>query len=51
MQHHDGSSRRLFLKTSAAAAMTTWIPAASYARIMGSNDRLNMAVVGTGGIS
>jgi len=50
MPHEPGSSRRLFLKTSAAAAAASWLPASSYARIMGSNDRLNMAVVGTGGM-
>ncbi len=48
-QHHE-SSRRLFLKASAATAVATWLPASSYARIMGANDRLNMAVVGTGGM-
>ena len=50
MTHDSGSSRRIFLKTTAAIAATSWLPASSYARIMGSNDRLHMAVIGTGGM-
>jgi predicted dehydrogenase len=50
MPHDAASSRRLFLKTSAAASAAAWLPASSYARILGSNDRLNMAVIGTGGM-
>lgn len=45
------ASRRLFLKTTAAATATAaWLPARSYARIMGSNDRINMGIIGTGGM-
>ena len=50
MAEHDTTSRRLFLKASAATAAASWFPASSYARIMGSNDRLTMAVIGTGGM-
>jgi predicted dehydrogenase len=51
MPHDTGSSRRLFLKTSsAAAAGLALLPARSYARVLGANDRLNMAVIGTGGM-
>ena len=45
------SSRRLFLKTATAVgAGLAWLPHRSYGRILGSNDRLNMAVIGTGGM-
>ena len=40
-----GNSRRTFLRTAGAAAMT----AASYSRILGANDKVNLAVVGLGG--
>jgi len=39
------SSRRTFLRTAGAAALT----AASYSRVMGANDKINVAVVGLGG--
>ena len=39
------SSRRTFLRTAGAAALT----AASYSRVLGANDRVNVAVVGLGG--
>ena len=45
-----GSSRRRFLKTSAAGVSATLLPAASWGRVLGANDRLNMAVIGTGGM-
>ena len=38
--------RRTFLKNAAASAL--FAPAASYARILGANDRINLAVVGCG---
>ncbi|MCH2149544.1 MAG: Gfo/Idh/MocA family oxidoreductase [Phycisphaerales bacterium] len=51
MPHETRSSRRLFLKTtSAAAAGLAFMPARSYARVLGANERLNMAVIGTGGM-
>src|SRR5579863_2223129 len=39
------NTRRTFLRTAGAAALT----AASYSRIMGANDKINVAVVGLGG--
>jgi predicted dehydrogenase len=44
------NSRRHFLKTTAAAAagVTMGFTAKSYARIIGSNDRLNVAIIGLG---
>src|SRR5882724_4223128 len=39
------SSRRTFIRTAGAAALT----AASYSRIMGANEKVNVAVVGLGG--
>lgn len=43
--------RRTFLKSAAAAgAGLAFMPAASYARILGANDRIVMAVIGTGGM-
>ena len=51
MPHETRSSRRIFLKTtSAAAAGLAFLPARSYARVLGANERLNMAVIGTGGM-
>ena len=47
-------TRREFLQTSAAAGATAaaWsMTASSYARIMGSNARLNVAYIGVGGIA
>lgn len=44
-------SRRDFLATTAGLAGLAWAaPAASYARIMGSNDRITMGIIGTGGM-
>ncbi|NNF44650.1 MAG: Gfo/Idh/MocA family oxidoreductase, partial [Phycisphaerales bacterium] len=40
-------SRRAFISSSAALAT---LPAASWARVLGANDRLNLAVIGTGGM-
>ncbi|MCH8823155.1 MAG: Gfo/Idh/MocA family oxidoreductase [Planctomycetes bacterium] len=42
-------SRRRFLQTTAAASVVMASPASSWARVLGANDRLNMAVIGTGG--
>ena len=38
--------RRDFVKTAAAAAAATALPAASYARILGANDRVRVGIVG-----
>ena len=45
MDSNPNGSRRTFLRTAGAAAMT----AASYSRVMGANDTVNVAVVGLGG--
>ena len=45
-----GVSRRLFIQTAAAASAWLAQPAASWARVIGSNQRLNLAVIGTGGM-
>ena len=51
MTNHPTASRRLFLKSSTAlAAGLAWLPNRSYARVLGSNNRLNIAVIGTGGM-
>lgn len=43
-------SRRTFLKTAALASPMLAMPAASWARIMGANDRINIGAIGTGGM-
>ncbi len=43
-------NRRLFLKSSAALGGLAFMPAASYARILGANERLTYGVIGTGGM-
>ena len=40
-------TRRTFVKTTAAIP---FLPSLSYARILGANDRLNIAFIGTGGM-
>ena len=51
MTRPANATRRLFLKsTTAMAAGLAWMPRRSYARVLGANDRLNMAVIGTGGM-
>lgn len=48
----QSSSRRDFLKTSAAFAAGAWsLSAASYGRVLGANAQLRVAYVGTGGIA
>ncbi len=42
-------SRRHFLQVSAGVAASAMLPAASWGRLSGSADRLNIAVIGTGG--
>jgi predicted dehydrogenase len=42
-------SRRTFIKSSAALAAAAALPARSWGRILGANDRLNIGVIGTGG--
>lgn len=43
-------SRRTFLRSAAAAGAVAWT-AKSYARVAGANDRLNMGVIGCGGMA
>lgn len=40
-------TRRTFVRAAVAVPL---LPAASYARVLGANERLNMAVIGTGGM-
>lgn len=42
------TSRRQFLSTSSALAMTTGVSAKSYARILGANERLGVGLIGAG---
>jgi predicted dehydrogenase len=42
--------RRQLLRSSAAATTALALPAASWARLRGAGDRLNVAVIGTGGM-
>jgi predicted dehydrogenase len=42
--------RRFIQSTTAASAGLSLLPAASWARVLGANDRLNLAVIGTGGM-
>jgi predicted dehydrogenase len=44
-------SRRSFLKTAGVAAGAAAMSARSYARVIGANDRLNMAFIGCGGMA
>ena len=45
------STRRRFLRTTAATSLgATLLPAVSWGRVLGANERLNMAVIGTGGM-
>ena len=45
------STRRRFIKASTAAGLgITLMPAVSWGRVLGSNERLNLAVIGTGGM-
>ena len=43
------TSRRTFLKTSAVAGTALTLPAASYAKVVGANGKINIAFVGVGG--
>lgn len=43
------TSRRLFMKQAAFAAGALSMPAASWGRVLGANDRLRVASIGTGG--
>jgi len=52
MSEYKHVTRRSFLKTTGlAAAGTAAMSAKSYARVLGANDRLNMAFIGTGHIA
>jgi predicted dehydrogenase len=43
-------SRRRFIQSSAALSAGAFLPAAAWARVLGANDRINIAVIGTGGM-
>lgn len=43
-------SRRRFIQSSAAASAALFLPAASWARVLGANERLTFGIVGTGGM-
>lgn len=43
-------TRREFLKTTGAMSALSFMPAASFARVLGANERLTFGVVGTGGM-
>jgi predicted dehydrogenase len=49
MSHSHVSSRRQFLKHVALAGAATAMPAVSFSRVYGANERLRVASVGTGG--
>ena len=48
MKETDGTDRRTFLKGAAGLVMTTSMDARSYARILGSNDRIRLGQLGCG---
>lgn len=50
MKSLDSISRRRFLQSTAALSAACALPAAAWSRIAGANDRINMAVIGTGGM-
>src|SRR5690349_16137997 len=43
------ATRRTFVKSLAAAGLAAATPASSWARVLGANERLNIASIGTGG--
>jgi predicted dehydrogenase len=43
-------TRRRFIQSSAALSATCFLPAASWARAFGANERINIAVIGCGGM-
>jgi predicted dehydrogenase len=51
MESNNPVSRRSFIKTTAVAAGAATLSAKSYARVIGANDRLNMAFIGCGGMA
>ena len=43
-------TRRRFIQSSAALSAAYFLPAASWARVLGANERINLAVIGCGGM-
>lgn len=43
-------TRRTFLRTTGALSALSFMPAASFARVLGANERLTFGVIGTGGM-
>ena len=50
MTEQSALSRRRFMQAAAATSAWLTMPAASWARALGANDRINLAVIGTGGM-
>jgi predicted dehydrogenase len=50
MSQSDAVSRRTFLGATGAVAATTAMSAASYARVIGANDRIRVGFIGAGGM-
>lgn len=51
MADHDNVSRRSFLQTTSAAGLATaGMTAASYAKVVGANDRIRVGFIGAGGM-
>ena len=50
MRHATSISRRTFLRSAASASAILALPAVSWARVLGANERLQLAVIGTGGM-
>ena len=46
---NDSVSRRDFIKSSAAGAAALSLSAASYAKVLGANDRIGVGFLGVGG--
>lgn len=42
-------TRRTFVRSTAALSSLAFMPAASWARVLGSNDRIHVGIIGTGG--
>ena len=50
MSNRLAITRRRFIQSSAAASAAIFLPAASWARVLGANERLTFGIVGTGGM-
>ncbi|MBM4087739.1 MAG: twin-arginine translocation signal domain-containing protein, partial [Planctomycetes bacterium] len=50
MREHQRIARRDFLRRSAVGALAVGLSAASARRVLGANDRINVGVIGCGGM-